>query len=247
MGSPAGSAFDGTVIMLLSTAGATALFHTLIPDHWLPFVLVGRARRWSVRTTAMVAGLSALIHVALSIALGLITLAIGLAAAEVIGETLEKAGGVLLVVFGLVYAAWSWRKGGHFHPGGKLFHSHEHDAACAGEEGDRNPEHLHYHADEGLIRGQVGWSALGLAFIVGVNPCVLVLPIMLASASKGATAFWLVVVAYVVPTVILMVGLSAIGVAGGRRLPVPGAARYMELASGLLIAALGAAFLVLHG
>jgi len=33
--------------LLLATAAATAAFHTLIPDHWLPFVLVGRARRWS--------------------------------------------------------------------------------------------------------------------------------------------------------------------------------------------------------
>ena len=30
--------------LLLLTAAATAAFHTLIPDHWLPFVLVGRAR-----------------------------------------------------------------------------------------------------------------------------------------------------------------------------------------------------------
>jgi len=239
--------FDSTVYMLLSTAGATALFHTLIPDHWLPFVLVGKARRWSVGTTALVSGLSALIHVALSVALGLATLAIGLAAVEVIGESLERAGGALLVLFGVTYAVWSWRKGGHFHPGGRLLHAHEHDEPCRGEEGDRNPEHLHYHADGELIGGKLGWSGIGLAVIIGVNPCVLMLPIMLASANKGTLAFWSVVAAYVVPTVLLMVGLSVIGVAGSRKIPVPGAARYMELASGLLIALLGAAFLILEG
>jgi ABC-type nickel/cobalt efflux system permease component RcnA len=233
--------------MLLTTAGATALFHTLIPDHWLPFVLVGKARGWSVGTTALVSGFSALIHVALSVVLGLATLGIGLAAVEVIGETLEHAGGVLLVLFGLTYAIWSWRKGGHFHPGGRLFHTHDHGEPCRGEEGDRNPEHLHYHADGELIRGKPGWSGIGLAVIIGVNPCVLILPIMLASANKGTTAFWSVVAAYVIPTVILMVGLSVIGVAGGRKIPVPGAARYMELASGLLIALLGLAFLLFEG
>jgi len=236
--------FDSTVYMLLTTAGATALFHTLIPDHWLPFVLVGKARGWSVGTTALVSGLSALIHVALSVVLGLATLGIGLAAVEVVGETLERAGGVLLVLFGVTYAVWSWRKGGHFHPGGRLLHGHDHGESCRGEEGDRNPEHLHYHADGDLIRGNLGWSGVGLALIIGVNPCVLMLPIMLASANKGAAAFWSVVGAYVGPTVFLMVGLSVIGVAGGRKIPVPGAARYMELASGLLIALLGAAFLL---
>jgi len=37
------------------------------------------------------------------------------------------------------------------------------------------------------------------------------------------------------------------GVAGARSIPVPGAARYMEAVSGLLIAAVGAAFWVLEG
>ena len=41
--------------------------------------------------------------------------------------------------------------------------------------------------------------------------------------------------------------LSVLGVVGGRRTPVPGAARYMEAASGLLIALLGVAFWLLEG
>jgi len=238
---------QSTVYFLLTTAAGTALLHTLIPDHWLPFVLIGRARKWSAGTTALVSGLSALIHVALSIALGLVAVGVGLTAGELIGQTLERAGGALLVLFGLVYAGWAWRKGGHFHPGGKLFHSHDGGNGCAGGEGHDNPEHLHYHADEGLIRGRPGWSALGLAFIVGMNPCVLFLPVMFAAASQGATVLWMVVGAYVAPTVALMVGLSVLGVAGGRRVPVPGAARYMEAASGLLIAILGIAFWFLEG
>jgi len=93
--------------LLLTTAAATAAFHTLIPDHWLPFVLVGRARGWSARTTAFVSGLSALVHTLLSIGLGIAALAIGQAAARVIGESLERSSGVLLVVFGVEYAAWA--------------------------------------------------------------------------------------------------------------------------------------------
>jgi ABC-type nickel/cobalt efflux system permease component RcnA len=234
---------DGSVYLLVTTAMGTALLHTLIPDHWLPFVLVGRARKWNAGTTALVSGLAALVHTALSITLGLLALGIGLTAGEIVGETLERAGAALLMAFGLAYAAWAWRKGGHFHPGGKLLHARDGEKECPGKEGHGNPEHLHYHADQGMIRDKPGWSAMGLAVIVGMNPCVIVLPVMLASASRGAAVLWLVVSAYVVPSVLLMIGLSVIGVAGGRRIPVPGAARYMEAASGLLIAALGAAFL----
>jgi hypothetical protein len=240
--------FDATGYALLSVALATSLFHTLIPDHWLPFVLVGRARGWSVAHTVAVAGSSALIHAALSVLLGLLALAVGMTAAQAIGETLETAGPVLLIVFGVVYAGWAWRKGGHFHPGGERLHAAVGGVVCDGHEGDGNPEHLHYHADDALIREPSGVSAWWLALIVGVNPCVLVLPIIFTAAGRGPTWVALVCAAYSVPTILLMVGVSALGVGGSRRLRLPVAARYMEMASGLLIALLGAAVLLLpHG
>ena len=66
-----------SVALLLVTAAATAAIHTLIPDHWLPFVLVGRARGWSAQTTAMVSGFSAVVHTLLSIGLGSAPLRLG--------------------------------------------------------------------------------------------------------------------------------------------------------------------------
>src|SRR6185436_12755480 len=116
---------DATLSLLLATAVSTALFHTLIPDHWLPFVLIGRARGWSKRTTLAVSAVSAAIHVALSAALALVAVAAGLEAARAAGQSLSVAAPFLLIGFGLLYAAWAWRKGGHFHPGGKLLHGAE--------------------------------------------------------------------------------------------------------------------------
>ena len=69
--------FDTTGYALISVAVSTALLHTLIPDHWLPFVLIGNARGWRAGTTVAVSGVSALIHVLLSIVLGVAALAIG--------------------------------------------------------------------------------------------------------------------------------------------------------------------------
>ena len=85
-----------------------------------------------------------------------------------------------------------------------------------------------------------------LAVIVGLNPCVLVLPIMVATAQSGAGALALVTAAYSVTTIALMVGLSVAGVAGVRRLPFPAVARHMETASGLLIAVCGLVFLLIE-
>ncbi len=237
----------GAVPSLLPlTAAATALFHTLIPDHWLPFVLVGRARGWSARTTAAVSGLSAIVHTLLSIALGLLALRLGQIGARAVGERLERGSGLLLVVFGAAYALWAWRKGAHFHPGGALLHGRNENVRCDGHEGSARSEHLHYHADDAWIRSEAGKGAIPLALIVGLNPCVLLLPIMVATAEEGARAVALVTLSYSVTTVALMVGLSVAGVAGTRRLPVPAVARHMETASGILIALCGAVFLLIE-
>jgi ABC-type nickel/cobalt efflux system permease component RcnA len=230
--------------LLIATAAATAAFHTLIPDHWLPFVLVGRARGWTARTTAAVSGLSAVIHTLLSIALGIAALGLGEAAAAAAGSRLERGSGLLLVLFGGGYALWAWRKGGHFHPGGALLHGAGERGGCDGREGFEGT-HLHYHADEAWLRKDVGKGGLALALIVGLNPCVLVLPIMVATARRGAGAIAMVTAAYAATTIALMVGLSVAGVVGARRLPIPPAARHMETASGVLIALCGAVFLLI--
>ena len=232
--------------LLFLTAASTAAFHTLIPDHWLPFVLAGRARGWSARRTAAVSGLSAVVHTLLSAALGLVALAIGQTAAHALGSGLSRASGLLLVLFGAAYAAWAWRKGGHFHPGGALLHRADEGARCDGREGDGSEAHLHYHADDAWIRAGAAKGATALALIVGLNPCVLVLPIMVATAEQGAGAVALVTLAYSLTTIALMVGLSVAGVAGARRLAIPAAARHMETASGVLIALVGAVFLILE-
>ncbi len=231
--------------LLLLTAAATAAFHTLIPDHWLPFVLVGRARSWSARTTAAVSGLSALVHTLLSVALGVAALLLGERIAASFGERLERGSGILLLVFGAAYALWAWRKGGHFHLGGSLLHDAGEGVHCDGHEGPASVDHLHYHADDAWIGKEAGKGAVALALIVGLNPCVLVLPIMVATANQGAVALALVTGAYSLTTIALMVGLSVAGVVGSRRLPVPPIARHMETASGLLIALVGIVFLVI--
>ncbi len=104
--------------------------------------------------------------------MALLALGLGRAAVSVLGETMAQWAGPLLIVFGLLYALWSWRKGGHFHPGGALLHRG--DGACDGHEGDANDEHLHYHADQALIRDRGRFSATGLAVLVGTSPNIIV-------------------------------------------------------------------------
>src|SRR5689334_9545383 len=61
-----------TVLTTVAATGFTVAFvHAAIPTHWLPFVLVARARTWSRAKTLMVTLLAGLGHVALTSLLGL--------------------------------------------------------------------------------------------------------------------------------------------------------------------------------
>ena len=48
-----------------------ALSHSLVPDHWVPYVVVGRAHHWSKGRTLGMAAAGALAHLASTAAVGL--------------------------------------------------------------------------------------------------------------------------------------------------------------------------------
>ena len=63
---------NSTALATIAATGFTvAFFHAAIPTHWLPFVLVARARRWNRAKTVGVAIFAGLGHVALTTLLGL--------------------------------------------------------------------------------------------------------------------------------------------------------------------------------
>ena len=63
---------------LIIAAASIGFFHTLLgPDHYLPFIMMSWARRWSTSRTAVITLLCALGHIAGSVVLGLVGVAEG--------------------------------------------------------------------------------------------------------------------------------------------------------------------------
>jgi hypothetical protein len=78
--------------MLLLTAVSIGALHTLLgPDHYIPFVAMAKAGRWSVPKTAAVTAACGVGHVAGSILLGFIGVAFGVAVARL--EWIESVRG----------------------------------------------------------------------------------------------------------------------------------------------------------
>lgn len=140
---------------LAITAASIGFFHTLLgPDHYLPFVMMSWARKWSAARTAVITFLCGLGHIGSSVVLGLVGVSVGLAIRKL--ESVESFRGNiaawLLMAFGLVYLVWGLRRAyrGRLH-----VHSHSHAS-------DNAHQHLHDHHG-GHTHVHNGVSAVSIA------------------------------------------------------------------------------------
>lgn len=207
-------------LALAAAAVSVGGLHALAPDHWVPLAAVARARGWSRRQTARLTLLCGLGHVTVSLALGLVALLVGREVIEAVGRPLESAAGVLLVAFGAVYALWGLRRGA------ARVHGHAHD----------HYDHVHDPA-----RATVG----SLFVIYSLDPCVAVIPILLAAAGLGTPVAAGVVLLYEAATLGAMVGLVLAARVGVRALSWSWLDRWPDATAGVVIAAAGLTMLAI--
>ncbi len=231
---------DGFTLSVLTGAVGIALLHTAIgPDHYLPFVMLGRARRWSLRRTLVVTALCGVGHVLSSLLLGGVGVAAGMAIGWV--EDVEGGRGDLaawaLFSVGVAYALWGIRHarrrrvGLELHRHGEVVHLHQH-----GGHG-----HLHDHARRG--EGTTFWT-LFIVFVLG--PCEPLIPLFVLPASEGR---WGTAIAagavFGVVTVATMIAITGLMIAGAARLPLGPLERWSHALAGGVIATSAGAVLFL--
>ena len=88
---------------LIFSAAFVGFVHSLSPGHWLPVVLLVKARKWDLAEAALGALVAASGHIFVSAGLGLVGLFVG---KQFFGgnlHELEEHAGLILIVFGLIY------------------------------------------------------------------------------------------------------------------------------------------------
>jgi nickel/cobalt exporter len=207
---------------LAATAATVGALHSLAPDHWVPFMALSRARGWSASRTAEVTLVCGFGHVTVSVVLGVLALVLGREMLEAFGTRLESLAGLLLVGFGLAYGLWGLRRG----VAAKLHgHSHSHF------------DHVHEPAHASL---------LGLFLLFSADPCVRLIPIMLAAAPLGWPRVVALILVYEVATLGAMASIVLAARAGAfRSLQAPWLDRYGDALAGALIVATGVTVAVL--
>ncbi len=224
-------------LSLILAAAGVALTHTLLgPDHYLPFIMLARARQWSRRRTIVITTLCGLGHVASSLLLGGIGIGLGVAVGH-----LESGRGSLaawgLVAFGLAYAAWGVRKGIR-RARGLEAHSHKHHVHV-----HSGGDHSHEHDQAKHSVDATFWTLFAI-FVLG--PCEPLIPLFILPASRGDWFLAAVTAAvFALVTVVTMVGVTMLGLAGLRPVTLAPLARWDHAMAGSVIALSGLAIVYL--
>jgi sulfite exporter TauE/SafE len=207
----------GTLIL---TAISIGFIHTVAgPDHYLPFVAISRARRWSSLKTLLVTILCGVGHVASSVVLGLIGVLAGTMVTKL--EFLESVRGDfaawVMIAFGLTYLAWGINRAVK-----KIPHKH------------------HLDSSDGKRNTNITVWVLFIIFVLG--PCEPLIPILMYPAFKSSVIGMLAVTFAFGLTTIMTMSLMVYFLSKGVNfIPQRRLERYSHALAGLVILTCGLA------
>ncbi len=225
--------FNGEFLFLAGTAATLGLVHTVLgPDHYLPFIVIGRARKWSLSKTLLISFFCGLGHVLSSVVLGFIGIALGIAVSRL--ESIESyRGGVaawLLIGFGFAYFIWGIHRAIknkphrhlHLHADGlKHEHLHTHEA-----------DHSHVH-DQKKEKNITPW----ILFVICIfGPCEPLIPlVMFPAIEHNIGGVILVTLAFGLTTILTMLTIIAVSSWGVNFLRLGPLERYVHALAGAMI------------
>jgi sulfite exporter TauE/SafE len=220
--------------VLAGTAASIGFIHTVIgPDHYLPFIVISRARRWTLRKTLFVSFLAGLGHILSSVVLGFLGLALGIAVARL--EGVESARGEiaawLLIGFGFAYFVWgmrrAWKNKPHAH-----VHLHGHSEAHEHVHTHADSDHIHLHGEERKVN-ITPW-VLFTIFVFG--PCEPLIPLVMYPAARHSmTGVVLVAAAFGLVTIGTMLIIITAASWGASFVRLGKLERYSHALAGLMI------------
>lgn len=227
---------DKGIMVLGATAASIGFLHTIFgPDHYLPFIVMSRARKWSMSKTAIITFLCGVGHIMSSVVLGFIGIAFGVAVMKL--EVFEAFRGNLaawaLIGFGFAYFVWGVRAAvrnkphSHFHEHEEVdHHSHEHS---------HTGEHSHVHEGVNITP----WILFTI-FVLG--PCEPLIPLLMYPAAKSSIpGLFLVTGIFGLVTIATMLSIVMISSWGVNFLPLGRLERYAHATAGAAICLSGLA------
>ena len=199
------------MLSILAGAFLVSVAHAILPDHWLPLILISRAEKWSQAETLWITALVTIPHLVSTILLGLLVGLIGFRLSATYEALMEIVAPAMFVLIGLIYVYRNYRAEGHHH------------GADLSSLGDRSK------------RKVVTLMATALFF----SPCVPMGSYFFIVGAEGVTGLALVSIIYVVVTLGVLLLMVALGRRGVERIQWHFLEHNENLITGLVLIVLG--------
>ncbi len=237
-----------TAALLLAAAGV-GFGHAILPDHWLPLAVLGRARGYPAARVARLSGLAGVAHVLVSIVLGAVIVAVGLQFRSRVRGAEDLIVGVILLGTALGFVIVELTGHGHHHDhehshAHGIGHGHDHDQGDH-DQGDHDHDSEHSGHSHQPVGRSSGLAAVVVSFGAAASPDLTILPVFLAATAAGAATAVASVVVFATVTISVIVGLTLLAHTGVLRVKGGWLERWGNLITAGTLAVIGA--LVLTG
>jgi putative Mn2+ efflux pump MntP len=209
---PSGSVLERQAVLLLLAVVAVGVFHTAVPDHWVPIAILARSRKWSQLQTARAAALAGVGHTVSTLIIGVLVWVAGVAFAQRFGHVVSLVASAALVAFGLWFVVAGWR-----------------------EARAETPQAPPVDGDSAL-RGRTA-----LLLILGSSPMIEGIPAFFAASRYGAPLLVTMSMLFALATIVTYVVLCVQSARALARMSFGRLERYGEAISGAVIALVGVA------
>lgn len=228
--------------ILLLSALSLGFIHTLLgPDHYLPFIVLSKARNWTQSKTMWITLISGIGHVGGSVIIGVVGVALGMSVSKLESIESQRGGivGWMLIVFGIIYTLYGiykfFKNGGHAHLPHFLLPK-------------RIRQLHHLPMDEIAVQKPDNFKItpwiLFLIFVFG--PCEVLIPLLIyPAADHNVLGVALVSILFGISTISTMMIMVFLGYKGTSLLKFKNGDKFWHLIAGLiiLIAGLGMQFM----
>lgn len=229
---------DSSLIALSITAISISFFHTASgPDHYLPFIVLSRSRKWSMPKTIMLTIACGLGHILSSVVLGLIGVFFGWQLNKItfFQDFRGNIASWALLLFGAIYLGYglwaAYRNKAHKH----------FDVM-----GDDVFVYSHKHGEVVMPKDRVKVTPLVIFAIFVMGPSEPLIPLLFYSGlNRSMSEIITLISVFTISTVLTMLGMVLLGVYGYSFFKTENLERYTPAISGavVLVCGVGMVFL----
>ena len=206
--------FEVGMIPILFGAVILSMIHAIMPDHWIPVVMIGKTERWSRKEIFWITALIAIPHIISTILIGIIIGIIGYTLSSTHEFVMGIAAPLILVALGLVYVSLDF----------KAHNQHSHES---------------FIKTNTLSKKSKFAIILPLATALFFSPCVAIGSYFFVAGTRGWSGIFIVSAIYLIVTILGMILMVNLGLKGMGKIKWTFLEQHEKGVTGMVLVALG--------